>query len=391
MVSPYRQHWTLDPDWVFLNHGSYGACPAAVQQHQQRLRAELEAQPVLFMGRRTPRIDANREVVADFLHASTEEIALVPNATHGVNAVLRSLRFDPGDELLVTDHEYNACRNALDYVAERAGATVVVVDLPLPLTSPEQVVQVMLDAVTERTRLCLIDQFTSPTALRLPIESLIPALQKRGVEVLVDGAHAPGQEPLDLTALGADYWTGNLHKWVCAPKGCAVLYVKRAHHDKIRPTVISHGANADFAQRSRFHQEFDWTGTFDPTAWLTTGFTLDYVGGLMEGGWPEVMERNRALALRVRRMLLERWGTAPICPEEMLGTMASVCLPEGVVEAADQHSGSLHAYLTKEHSIEIPIIPWGAGLGTMLRYSVHLYNEFGDYEVLADAIAELQS
>lgn len=390
MPSPYKQHWTLEPASVFLNHGSYGACPAAVQEEQQRLRQEMEAQPVSFMNRRGDLIDGARQAAADFLHANPEEVALVPNATHGVNAVLRSLPLRAGEELLVTDHEYNACRNALDYVAARAGAKVVVVTLPFPVESPQPLVDLMLAAVTERTRLCLVDQITSPSALRLPVEALVPALQERGVEVLVDGAHVPGQLPVDLTALGADYWTGNLHKWACAPKGSAVLYAKREHHDTLRPTVISHGANLYLGkERSRFHQEFDWTGTFDPTAWGSIGYTLDYVGGLLEGGWPAVMERNRGLALRMRRMLHERWGTKPLCPEEMVGTMAAVPMPAGVDAAAARRGTEVYAYLKEEHGIEMPVIPWGGEVGTLARISCHLYNSEEDYEVLAGAVEAL--
>ena len=386
MSHPYLQHWTLDPECVFLNHGSYGACPARVQMRQQRLRAELESQPVRFMRHRAALIDGARAAAAGFLHCDPLDLALVPNATHGVNAVLRALEFRAGDELLVTDHEYNACRNALDYVAARSGATVVVAAIPLPLQDPQQVVDALLAQVSPRTRLCLVDHITSPTALRLPVERIVPQLQERGVEVLVDGAHAPGQVPVDLSALGADYWTGNLHKWACAPKGCAVLYVKRAHQQRIRPTVISHGANADFSHRSRFHQEFDWTGTFDPTAWGCIAEAIDYVGALLDGGWSAIMERNHALALSMRAMLQERWGTAPICPDGMIGTMAAVALPAGL---QGRDAGELFRELAVERGVEIPIIPWAEPVGTLARFSAHLYNEPADYLRLAEAVDEL--
>jgi isopenicillin-N epimerase len=382
----YLQHWTLDPECVFLNHGSYGACPARVQLRQQRLREELEQQPVRFLRGRTALFDRSREAAAALLHCDPQDLALIPNATHGVNAVLRSLDFASGDELLVTDHEYNACRNALDFVAARAGATVKVVDLPLPLVSADQVVEVLLAAVGPRTRLCLVDHITSPTAMRLPVERIVPALQERGVEVLVDGAHAPGQVPVDLSALDADYWTGNLHKWACAPKGSAVLYVKRAHQERIRPTVISHGANADFTDRSRFLQEFDWTGTFDPSAWACIADALSFVGSLLDGGWSAVMERNHRLALAMRRMLCERWGTEPICPDDMVGTMAAVPLPDGL---QGRDAGEFFHTLSVEGGIEIPIIPWPRPIGTLARFSSHLYNEPADYAKLADAVDAL--
>lgn len=390
MASPYRKHWTLDPEVVFLNHGSYGAVPEPVQRRQEEQRREMEREPVRYMRGRTRLIDAAREAAAAFLGADPQDVALVTNATHGVNAVLRSLRFEPGDELLVTDHEYNACRNALDFVADRAGARVVVAEIPFPLARPEQVTASLLAKVGPRTVLCLVDHITSPTALRIPVESLVPALQERGVRVLVDGAHAPGQVPVDLGALGVDYWTGNLHKWPCAPKGSAVLYVHPRHRDTIRPTVISHGANADFHARSRFHQEFDWEGTFDPTAWAVIPDVLDFVGGLMPGGWAEVMERNHALALEARALLCDGLGTEPVCPPEMVGTMASVRLPGDLHARLKERGVSLFGELLDRWKIEIPTIGWKAPVGEMVRISCHLHNERADYERLLQALVALR-
>lgn len=389
MDNPYRQYWTLDPEVTFLNHGSYGACPKAIQQRQQELRLELEREPVRFMAHRTSMFDRSRERLATFVGAPMEDLALVPNATHGVNAAIQSQRWKTGDQVLVTDHEYNACRNALDHVAARWGAEVVVAPIPFPIESPDVVFERMLEAVTERTVFCLVDHITSPTALIQPIERLVPALQERGIRVLVDGAHAPGQIPLDLEALGADYYTGNLHKWPCAPKGCAFLYVKPELQERTHPAVISHGYNADTERRSRFLQEFDWTGTFDTTAWATIADTLDHLEGMVEGGWDSIRTRNHALAIWAREMLAETWGTELPAPASMIGTMASVVLPQGLAEKVEARGKALYATLVEDWGIQIPVIPAPEPDGWSVRLSAHLYNTKDDYRRLATVIKSL--
>lgn len=391
MANALRQHWTLDPAVTFLNHGSYGAVPAAIQRRQEELRRRMELDSVRFMQVDRPALtDAARGAVAQFLNADPAGIVLVPNATHGVNAVLRALRFQPGEELLVTDHEYNACRNALDFVAGRWGAKVVVAEIPFPVTAPEQIVAAILDRVTPRTTFFLVDQITSPTALVMPIAQLVPEMRRRGVRTLVDGAHAPAQVDLDLSALAPDFWTGNFHKWPCAPKGCAALYVAPAHREAIRPTVISHGANADFSQRSRLHQEFDWEGTFDPTAWACIPETLQHVSGLVPGGWAEIRARNHALALEARALLGAGLGTAPVCPPEMVGSMAAIRLPADLHARLRERGISLYGELLDRWKIQIPCIGWKEPVGEMVRISCHLYNERADYERLLEALQALR-
>jgi isopenicillin-N epimerase len=384
-----KQHWTLDPDITYLNHGSFGATPRTLLEKQSEYRAQMEREPVRFFVRELePLLDAAREDLGAFVGADASDLAFLPNATAGVNAVLRSLDLDKHDELLVTSHEYGASRNALEYVAGLEGAKVVVVDIPYPIASADEVTSRVLEKVTDRTRLLLIDHITSQTALVFPIAQVIAELSARGIDTLVDGAHAPGMLPLDLRNLGAAYYTANLHKWVCAPKGAAFLYVRRNRHYAIRPVSISHGASADTETRSRFHLEFDWTGTSDPTPWLCVPDALRFLPSLVTGRWPEVMRRNHELVLRGRDLLCDALGIAPPAPDEMLGSMAAVPLPDGAGEkVAMLYGDPLQDELLFKHRIEVPIVRWPAAPKRVLRISAQLYNTIEEYERLAKAIA----
>lgn len=392
-VNPLRAHWTLDPEIRFLNHGSFGACPRPVLALQQELRAEMEREPVRFLGRELEgRVDAARAELAPFLGAAPEDLVPVPNATTGVSAVLRSLPFGPGDEILVTDQAYNACRNTCDFVAERSGARVVVAAVPFPLGSPELVLEAVFSAVTGRTRLAMLDHVTSPTGLVFPIAELVAGLRQRGVETLVDGAHAPGMLPLELAQLGAAYYTGNLHKWICAPKGAAFLYVRRELQGGLRPPVLSHGANAPRTDRSRFRLEFDYMGTDDPSAFLSVPACLRFLGGLFPGGFAELYRRNRALVLAGRALLCRALALDPPAPESMIGSLASVPLPRGRADRPTSYFAydPLQQALFERHRIEVPVFTWPAPPRRLLRISAQAYNESAEYEALVGALrAEL--
>lgn len=388
MPSPLSSAWTLDPEITYLNHGSFGATPRAVLEHQAELRARIEREPVLFLAREVGRrIDEAREVLARFLGAPPEDVVPVRNATSGVNAVVRSLELMPGDELVVTRHGYNACNNALGYAAERAGARVVVAPVPFPLRSADEVVESVMGALSEHTRFVLLDHVTSPTGLVLPVERLVRELRERGIRTMVDGAHAPGMLPLDLGALDPDYYTGNCHKWICAPKGAAFLYVRRALQEHVRPTVISHGANSPRTDRSRFQLEFDWIGTDDPTAFLSVPEALRVVGELVPGGWDEVRTRNRALVLRGREMLCDALGVPAPAPEAMIGTLASIPLPDGEPPSAAGFAHEpLQRALFEEERIEVPVFLWPAPPERLVRISAQLYNAEDEYALLAEAL-----
>ncbi|MFZ2643328.1 MAG: aminotransferase class V-fold PLP-dependent enzyme [Verrucomicrobiia bacterium] len=382
--------WPLDPDVVFLNHGSFGSCPRPVLEFQQQIRARLERQPVQFFVRDLEGLlDTARAVLAEFVGADADDLVFVPNATAGVNTVLRSLRFDRGDELMVTDHEYNACRNALDFAAAQWGARVTVVAVPFPLASADDIVAAVMERVTPRTRLALLDHVTSQTGLVMPIQRLAEKIAERGVETLVDGAHAPGMMPLRLREIGAAYYTGNCHKWLCAPKGAGFLVVRRDRQALIRPLSISHGANSTRTERSRFQIEFGWTGTCDPSAWLSVPESLRWVGSLLPGGWPEVMRRNRALALAGRKVLCDALSIALPCPEELIGSLASIPIADAAddgVPASPLYADPLQDKLRLRHRIEVPIIPWPAPPKRLLRISAQLYNSLPQYRLLAEAL-----
>ena len=365
--------WPLDSRVVFLNHGSFGSCPKPVLEFQREMQLRMERQPVDFFVRELePLLDQARAAVAAFVGAEADNLMFVTNATAGVNTVLRSLALGAGDELLVTNHEYNACRNALDYAAARAGATVRVARIPFPLRSVDQILEPVLAAATPRTRLALVDHVSSQTGMVFPVELLARELAQRGIDTLVDGAHAPGMLPLNLEQLGAAYYTGNCHKWICAPKGAGFLYVRRDRQDRVRPLSISHGANSSRADRSRFLIEFGWTGTWDPSAWLSVPEALRVMGSLLPGGWPEVMRHNRRLALAGRSVLCGVLGIEPPCPEDWIGALAAVPLPDaagGAPPVSPLYVDPLQDRLREAGNIEVPVIPWPEAPKRVLRIS----------------------
>ena len=370
-----RSLWWLDPQVAFLNHGSFGATPRRVLDAQSRWRERMERQPVHFLATEVPvLLREAADELGQFIGARGADLVFVDNATAGVNAVVSSQRFSAGDEILACTHVYGAVRKTMQHVASLTGAVVVEVPVPFPIASPQPVIDAVIAGLTSRTRLVILDHVTSPTALVLPVEAIVAACRDRGVRVLVDGAHAPGMLPLDVAAIGADWYVGNCHKWLFAPKGCAFLWARQDRQD-LHASVISHGYG------SGFHAEFDWTGTKDPSPWLAIGEAIAFVHGL---GVDRMRAYNRGMAAKAGEMLAERWGTILPSPASMRGTMTPIRAPGGR-PGTDAAAKDLHDWLWDTHRIEVPVIAFAGAC--WVRISAQVYNGWDDYERLACALS----
>ena len=390
--SPLAEHFGIDTTRVFLNHGSFGAVPGRVREAQAVVRARMDADPVRFIVEELePAMDRARAAMSTFVGCPAGDFAFVENATAGVNTILRSLRFQPGDELLTSAQEYNACNNVLAMVADQWGARVVHAPVPFPVKTDDEVVDAMLGAVTERTRLALVSHITSPTGIILPVKRIVAALAARGIDTLVDGAHSAGFVPLNVADIGAAYYTGNFHKWLCAPHGSAFLHVRKDRQGPIHPLILSHGYNSPRTDRSKFRLEFDYVGSLDPSPWLCTPDAAAVVGGLAPagGGWPEIMRANRALALKARDLLCRELGVEPPAPDHMIGAMAAVPVPD---RRADErgvwgvYPDPLQERLIERWGVQVPVNPFPAPPRRWVRISAHLYNTIEQYEHLARAL-----
>jgi isopenicillin-N epimerase len=383
--------WSLSPDVHHLNHGSFGAVPIPVQEARAAWLRRWESATSRFIFEEfSDAVETARADVAGFVGASAEGLAFVRNVTTGVASVVRSIEpwLGPGDEILVTSQTYNAVRQTVDFTARRTGATVVQAEIPFPLERPEQVTEAVLGLVSPRTRLAVIDHISSPTALVLPLEEIVWALEP-DVPVVVDGAHGPGQVPLALDSLGASWYSGNLHKWVCAPKGAGFLATRPDRVDQTYPVVISHGWNTPMVRgQSRYHALFDWLGTDDMTPWLTAPEAIRCVGAMLPGGWPEVMAHNHGLALAARLVICDRLGIDLPAPDGMVGSMAAIPLPDGTGQPLPNLLSPLNDTLL-EAGFETLVYPWPEWPAQVIRVSAHLYNTLDEYEKLGSALSEL--
>ena len=372
-----RDVFLLDSDWTFLNHGSFGACPRPVFEAYQRLQLELERQPVEFLEREYgQRIDAARARLADYLGADVDGLVFVQNTTAGVNAVARSVELGPGDEVLTTNHEYGACLLAWQAVCAARGASLVVAELPDPLVDAASVVAALEAASSPRTRVVFVSHLASMTAAVLPVASICRWAREHGAVSVVDGAHVPGQLDLDVPTVGADAYVGNCHKWLCAPKGSAFLWVAEWLRERVEPVIVSWGCE----QGSPFANRYAWGGTHDPAASLAVPTAIAFQARLR---WDDVRVRGHALAERFQAALIERNGMRPLYTSpEWHGQMVSVPVPWPAQEA-----GELQRRLRENARIEVPVIAWQGR--TLVRPSFQGYNDAHDLGRLLAALDEI--
>jgi len=392
-----REHFLLDPSITFLNHGSFGATPRVVLQAQHAIQLEMERNPVALLGRASAaRLAEARSRLAAALGARGDDLVFVPNATTGVNVITRSLALQAGDEVLTTDHEYGACVATWQRHCAAVGAVLRPVAVPLPF-EPGEFAARLLAAATPHTRVLFVSHITSTTALLFPLHELCAQARERGILTVIDGAHAPGQIELDLTALGADFYTGNCHKWLCAPKGSAFLHVRPEHQRRIESPVVSWGYVAEAAEaehgtfdaarsghagldaytgRTPLERRLQWQGTRDLSAFLAVPAALEFQAA---HDWPRHRARCHEMALELQREVLARNGLAPIAPDEALAQM--VPIPVRTTDAE-----GLRRRLFEEHHIEVPVTQHGGRV--FVRVSVQAYNTREDLVRLRGALAE---
>lgn len=367
----------LKPGITFLNHGSYGACPRPVFEGYQRWQRTLEEDPVDFFARRfRPLMASARAQLADFIGAQADDVVFVPNTTHGMNIIARSLELQPGDEVLSTNHEYGAVERAWRYACRQRGAHYIAQPIPLPVTDPEQLVEAIWAGVTPHTRVISISHITSFTALIFPVAEVCRRAREAGIFCVVDGAHAPGQIDLDMQAIGADCYVGNCHKWLCAPKGAAFLYTRPDVQARLRPYIIGWGYDET---NPRYVDQFEVLGTLDPAAYLSVPHAIEFQA---EHDWPSVRSRCRELLAYGRERIGALTGQPPICPDSPDWWMQMAVIP--LPPDADPQLGER---LWSDSQIEIPIIPWGDY--RFIRISIQAYNTPAHIETLAGAMTRL--
>lgn len=383
-------NWPVQPGLTMLNHGSYGMCPVAVREAQRRLRERMDADPVRFFKRDLEMFaDRARDRVSRLVNAPANCLALVPNATFAVASVLHAVDLQPGDEVLVTNHEYNATLNELNRLCARSGARVVTSEIPMVGVTPELVVDRLVEKLSDRTRLVVVSHIASASALVFPVHEIVRRVRERGIDILVDGAHAPGQVPVDLGALRPTYYAASCHKWLCTPKGTGFFYAEPERHASIKPLALSCRVHELREDRDPFLCDFDYVGTNDYTGNLVLPEAIEHLAAQAPGGMAELMRINHELVLAGARLIAERTDAVLPAPESMIGTMAGLILPEDPAPGRPcAFEDPIWDALYERHNIQVPVWPLPGVARRVLRVSAHLYNSIEDFEKLASSLGE---
>lgn len=380
-MSDIKSLFQLDPEIHFLNHGSFGACPKPVFDVYQNWQRELERQPVLFFGRRiTDLMQEAREGLAKYINCQPDEVVYFPNPTTAVNMVVRNLDLQPGDEVLGTNHEYGAMDSTWRYIAKKIGIVYKRKPMPLPVTTHDDFVEDFWNGVTDKTKIIFISHITSETALIFPVEEICRRAKEAGIMTIIDGAHAPGQIPVDLQKIGADIYTGACHKWLCAPKGSAFLYVRKELQDMLNPLVVSWGYESEQPSGSQYVDYHEWQGTRDMSAFLSVPAAIKFQA---EHNWEEVRQRCHRLAKQTRQQINEITGMSAFCPDEAgwYRQMAALELPEGTDVQV------FKARLYDEFKVEVPAYTWEER--PVFRFSFQGYNDDKDADALVGAVGKI--
>jgi isopenicillin-N epimerase len=382
--TPFQHLFPLDPHIVALNHGSYGSSPYTILEQYAAHKMNLERNPNRFLGYELRNLLYNAtEKLAAFIHAPTEQVAYIPNTTFGVNSVIKSFSWSSSDTILTTSQAYNACKNVISEASQRYGCAIEVVDIPFPIGEDTDIVGRILEKMNENVRLIMLDHVVSPTSLILPVGEIISAARAQGIATLIDGAHAPGMLPLSMEALRPDFYVGNCHKWLCAPRGTAFLYVDRQYLDSIHPAVTSHGFNDPDPSRSRFEKEFSWLGTNDYIAYLCVPDTIALLGTLLPRGWEDIYERNHQLAIAAYELVKESLQLTPAYPNHAcFGSMATLPISDG-------DSIDLVAKAFNEAQLDVLVYQWPGAPRRNIRLSCHLYNDIRQYEYMVSVMKRL--
>jgi len=377
-VSYLADKFLLREDVVFLNHGSFGATPKPVFEYYQSLQRQLESQPVAFLGREfEARMQESRSILARYLGTTKENIVYLPNATQAINTVARSLELGPGDQVLTSDHEYGAMDRLWRFLAEKHGFELKYQTIPLPLTSAAETAHAFLAGISRATKVIFLSHITSTTSLLLPVDAICGKARELGILTIIDGAHAPGQIALDLDNLGADFYAGNLHKWLCAPKGSGFLYARPDVQDHLEPFILSWGWESDNPSTSAFIDHHEWQGTRDPAAYLAVPEAIQF---FKENNWESVQSACHQLAIEVQKTVSELTLIPPLADPEFFLQMVSFFLPPLEHETFQKH-------LYDEYQIEVPIFSWKDK--PVMRVSIQGYNDQSDINALCDALGQL--